>query len=128
MKRNPAQPILIGSLLTALLVPLAAQPAAALDERDGDEKKLQDDPLLPELPFAEDDPRNEMIELFHEVERKLGEVDVKLGAAGTGEIRLQEVTESGIEKLLRDAEDDGANIVTNIDRILEIAQQMGNGT
>ena len=83
-------------------------------------------PELPEDLFGQSDLQKELIEVFQEVERKLIEVDYQLADAGAGELPLAEVEGSGLEKLLRDAESSGREALAGIDRILEIAQEMGN--
>ena len=81
-------------------------------------------PLTPN-PNA-DDPREEMIRLFHEVERALESIDVGLAEAGAGEAPLAEDQESGMEKLLRATSDKGKQAVDGIDRILQLAQEMSS--
>jgi hypothetical protein len=71
------------------------------------------------------DPRQEMIELFHKVERRLGEIDELLYKAGSGETGLESQAESGIAELLQRSKDGGKEVLSGIDRILEIARQQG---
>ena len=80
---------------------------------------------LTEEMFAGDDLRQEMFQLFLEVERKLIQIDDDLAEAGAGDMPLGEVADAGLEKLLRDTGDNGNKIVSDIDRILEIVQQLG---
>ncbi|MCG8433188.1 MAG: hypothetical protein MJA83_04065 [Gammaproteobacteria bacterium] len=87
-----------------------------------------DESILPPGMFGQEegnDLRQQMIELFHQVERNLQTIDTDLNQAGTGEIALAEVESSGIEKLLRASNARGDKVVSDIDKILEIAQQMG---
>jgi hypothetical protein len=81
-------------------------------------------PLTPD-PNAET-PRDEMIRLFHEVERALESIDVGLAEAGAGEAPLGEGQESGIDRLLRATSDKGKQAVDGIDRILQLAQEMSS--
>ncbi len=84
----------------------------------------------PELPFQLDEPspQEEIIRLFHEVEKTLVTIDVELADAGAGEIPLGEGQESGIDRLLRSTREKGDSAVAGIDRILELAQQLSGGT
>jgi hypothetical protein len=79
---------------------------------------------LPGMPGVED-PQQEMIRLFHEVERTLGEIDVELFDAGAGRIPLPEGRDSGMERLLKSSGSKSDEAVAGIERILELAQQMG---
>ena len=67
-----------------------------------------------------------MIELIHKVEKRLMEIDTKLSDAGAGVAPVKEVEDSGLDDLLRKAEQDSKQSVADIDRILEIASQMGS--
>jgi hypothetical protein len=72
-----------------------------------------------------EEAQEEMIRLFHEVERSLASIDVELYDAGAGRIPAPEGRESGIERLLRSAGEKSDEAVAGIERILELAQQMG---
>jgi len=77
--------------------------------------------------FEDMDPdaaRQEMIRLFHEVERTLEAIDVELADAGAGEVPLADGKESGIDRLLRASGAKGQEAVDGIDRILQLAQEM----
>ncbi len=78
-----------------------------------------------ELP-AQNDPIEELRRLFREVETSLERIDVQLADAGAGDAPLEEVADSGIEKLLRDSQQEASKALANIDRILEIASQIGS--
>lgn len=86
----------------------------------------------PELPlelFPADDPRNEIIRLFHQVEQELQAIDVELLDASAGRTALSEVGDGGIEKLLRSSRAKSDEVVSGIDKILELAAQLqGGGT
>jgi len=69
--------------------------------------------------------QEEMIKLFHEVESTLESIDLELFDAGAGRIPAPEGRESGIEKLLRSSGAKSDSVVSDIERILELAQQMG---
>ncbi len=88
-----------------------------------------DGPMRPEEVFGSPDPnqalQEEMKELFHRVEQTLQAIDVELADAGAGLAPLDEVADSGLDDLLRKAESDSDQVVADIDRILEIAEQMG---
>ena len=79
---------------------------------------------LPDLPGL-NDAQQEMIRLFHEVEQTLASIDVELMDASAGRIPAPEGRESGIERLLRSHGAKSDQAVTGIERILELAQQMG---
>jgi hypothetical protein len=99
-----------------------AFPLLLLGARSDDPKR--DEPLLQELGGA-GDAQERLMRLFHEVERKLGQIDRKLAAAGAGEMQLAEVEDSGLDKLLQATGQDSQQVVQDIDRILEIAQELG---
>jgi hypothetical protein len=70
------------------------------------------------------DPRQEIRRLFQEVERELSAIDVRLADAGAGEIPLDEVADSGLEKLLQESQQSSRDATAKMDRILELAVQM----
>ena len=71
------------------------------------------------------DLRAEMERLFKEVEQNLVAIDDELAMAGAGEIELGRVADSGIEKLLRSQKDKSNQVLADIDRILEITEELG---
>ncbi|HJO26446.1 MAG TPA: hypothetical protein QF730_04280 [Planctomycetota bacterium] len=115
-----------------------------------------DDPNKPRLGegpgFGDMDPAQEMTLLFGRVERRLRRIDELLMEAGQGSAAaLEAVGPSGLDELLPEGEpaaaqsaggaqlspvarllavsrDGGREVLNDIDRILEIAQQSGNGT
>jgi hypothetical protein len=107
------------SLLLAALA-LVGLPLAAQEQENKDGEQEFDFPLL-----SEQSPQDEMIALFHEVERTLESIDIELADAGAGESPLGEGSESGIERLLDSAAQKGQAAVSGIDRILELAEKMG---
>jgi len=120
--RIPTPYAVLAPAAVALAATLAAaRPAPAVR----DDPKAGDDPLKPQLPFEMNEDQEELLRLFHEVERKLVAIDEKLMAAGAGEAPLEEVEDSGLEKLLRSTSSDSQNVVENLDKILEIAERMG---
>lgn len=86
------------------------------------------EPEIPEQfqPQPGGDLVEELTRLFQEVERNLERIDIQLADAGAGEMPLTDVEDSGLEKLLRDSQDRSEEVLAGIDRILEIAQQMGS--
>lgn len=74
---------------------------------------------------AMQEAQQEMIRLFHEVERTLGEIDVELYDAGAGRIPVPEGRDSGMERLLQSSGSKSDQAVAGIERILELAQQLG---
>jgi hypothetical protein len=99
-----------------------AGPAAAQEP----EKPLPPMPPLPgQGPVEQPSGAQEMVELFHKVERRLREIDALLYEAGSGEAAIGELEESGIEDLIRRSKAGSKGVVEDIDRILEIASQNG---
>lgn len=76
------------------------------------------------LPNPLQDDQQEMIRLFHEVERTLEAIDIELADAGAGRIPLPEGRESGIERLLRAHGEKSEQAVSGIEQILELAEKM----
>lgn len=129
-------------LPACLLLLLVPQPAAlSLQSQDDDHE-----PTLDELsPFGREphgsDPQQELIELFGEVEQRLVRINALLLDASAGDTsKLEEVGESGMDELfqgappdpsqgvgglLRVSEGQWERVIDDIDRIIELAQQMG---
>lgn len=83
------------------------------------------EPAGPNL-APQDDAQRELVEIFGRVERRLRAIDELLSDAAAGDTKkLQEAKESGIGELLRRSQDEGRQVRDDIDRILELAQQMG---
>ena len=74
-----------------------------------------------------DQAREEMIRLFGEVETRLRQIDELLYEASAGEAGLAGAEETSISMLLDNTESRSDEVLQRIDRILEIAQQMGGG-
>jgi hypothetical protein len=123
--RTPHPPARRARLRALGLVIAGAALALPATARLGAEDPKKDDPVLPEDLFPDDPLRKELLELFHKVERSLEGIDQELNAAGAGEIALSEVEDSGLDDLLRGTRAKSDGVVRDIDRILEIAQQMG---
>jgi len=100
------------------MVPVAAQ------ETDQEAKKKQPEIELPDLSGMQA-AQEEMIKLFHEVERTLGAIDLELADAGAGRIPVPEGKDSGIERLLRAHGEKSDQAVAGIERILELAEELG---
>ncbi len=101
--------------------PAEAKPAEA---KPAEAKPAPEKPeiTLPQLGGG-DGGKEEMIKLFHEVEQKLQEVDRLLYDAGAGTAVGGELADSGIDRLLRDAQARSSSAQQGIDRILELARQ-----
>lgn len=110
--------------LTAMLLGLcpvlvaATGPVARAVAQEGGEP-------LPTTPFRQDDAQQQLIDLIQKVELRLIDIDRRLSDASTGSVPLEEVGDSGIDDLLRQASRDSRQTIQDIDKILEIAQQMG---
>lgn len=108
----------VAGLLASLLAATGARAPAAQEQ---EQKPVLE---LPELPGMNDD-QQEMVRLFHEVERTLAAIDVELYDASAGRIPVPEGSESGIDRLLRSHGTKSDEAVVGIERILELAQKMG---
>jgi len=95
--------------------------AAALQDPEPEEENI---PI--ELPGMVDQAQEEMLQLFRDIEQNLRKVDVLLSDAGAGDTSgLADVEESGIGRLLEDTRDRSEQVLQDIDRLLEIAEEMG---
>lgn len=72
-----------------------------------------------------DASKDEMIELFHKVEKRLSEIDKLLYQASAGESALTRQSEAGISELLKNSVSKSQEVTRDIDRILEIAAKNG---
>ena len=119
-------------LRSLLALALVLTGTAAAQERGQPKPSKEDEPeidVLEGLGMGSD--QQQMIELFHEVERVLGAIDLELADAGAGEIPLPEGKDGGIDRLLRSTSEKSDQAVAGIDKILELAAKMGgkgNGT
>jgi GTP cyclohydrolase III len=104
----------------ALAQPQEKQEPAKEDE--GEEQIPQIE--IPDLTGRSSD-QEEMIRLFHEVERTLESIDVELADAGAGRIPLPEGRDSAIDRLLQSHGQKSEQAVSGIEQILEVAQRMG---
>ena len=85
-----------------------------------------DGPTPIELPGAMSEAQEEMLELFHDIEENLKTVDILLSDAGAGDTSsLSEVKEAGIGRLLENSRAKSQQVLTDIDRLLAIAEEMG---
>jgi hypothetical protein len=76
---------------------------------------------------AQDD-HERMERLIGEVELRLRKIDALLSDAGAGDrSALAKVGPSGLEGLLKRSQDDVHQVVTDIDRILELADHVHSG-
>ena len=97
-------------------------------EQEQEEQTESERPTLPEgfrRPTGQDELIQELRDLFHQVERKLEEIDVQLADAGAGEVPLDAVEDAGLDDLLRDSRSKSEESIAGINRILEIAQLLG---
>ena len=117
--RRASLPTLLAAAATLALFPSAAGPQEGGD--DGQER-----PRLSER-IGRDSGTQEIVDLFLEVEAKLGEIDSMLWSASAGERPLETPGDAGIGKLLDDARQRGQEVQQGIERILEIARQQGGG-
>ena len=86
----------------------------------------QEGPIPVELPRMVDETQQEILQLFRDIEQNLRKVDLLLSDAGAGDTAgLAEVEEAGIGRLLEDSRERSQQVLEDIDRLLEIAQQMG---
>jgi hypothetical protein len=122
--------------MTALLgVGLLSAAALAQSPTVGPEpqKKPEAVPLGPDpldgprdVTAQPDQMQQELRELFRQVELRLREIDRLLSDASAGDTAaLADVGEAGIDKLLDRSRENATRSIQDIDRILEIAEQMG---
>ncbi len=90
-------------------------------------------PLAAQTPVFEgpdsstDAARKEMQQLFQKVERRLREIDRLLTDASAGDRdALKANADSGMGKLLEGSQQRGREVLEGIDRILELARQLGD--
>jgi hypothetical protein len=111
-------------LLSAILAlagsSLAQQGKEGKDPEPEEDLKIE----IPDLTGQSGD-QEEMVRLFHEVERTLEAIDVELADAGAGRVPLPEGRDSAIDRLLKAHGEKSQQAVTGIEQILEIAQRMG---
>ncbi len=96
-----------------------------LEKVDPDELDTPDIGELARGPQAEQEAAEELLALFNEVDTKLQLIDTMLFDIGAGERPLEAPQDSGLGELLgltRQASDD---VVDGIDRILKLADEMG---
>jgi hypothetical protein len=119
---NPSRSALFTGLLAgaclAWILPATAQETG---------KKEEPEIELPDLTGMRA-AQEEMVKLFHEVERTLGAIDLELADAGAGRIPVPEGKDSGIERLLRSHGEKSDQAVAGIERILELAEELGKQT
>jgi hypothetical protein len=89
-----------------------------------------DDPKPVKVSSAADarDDHEAMERLIGQVELRLRQIDRWLGDAGAGDTSaLAKAGPSGIDELLKRSKDDARQVVTDIDRILELADHVHSG-
>jgi hypothetical protein len=76
--------------------------------------------------LGRDEAEKELIQLFGKVEKNLREIDRLLSDAGAGDTSaLQKIGSSGIDELLKKSQQSGKDTAKDIDRLLELAKQLG---
>ena len=100
-------------LITLLVSALAPSPSLAGDPQSKPVTSVE----------AAHDDHAEMEELIGRVEVRLRKIDRLLSDAAAGDTSaLSRVGPSGIDELLKHSRDDAQTVVTDIDRILELAE------
>jgi len=107
-----------------IVLVLACLAAAASQDPEPPPAPVEPPPLPVFDPGGGQDPRQEMIELFHKVEQRLGEIDDRLYEASAGS-PIGEQQDAGIDELLKQAIRDSQDAQRDMNRILEIAIQQG---
>lgn len=132
LRRLARQPLaLIAAPLCWLALASAQAPARPVQQEEPfeqDKRVKQEKPELPGGLQAQpggDSSKDEMIELFHKVEKRLGEIDKLLYQASAGERALTRQSEAGISELLKNSVSKSEEVTRDIDRILEIAAKNG---
>ena len=163
MRFEPTRPTLLTASVLAALVHLApaaqaqdapTAPEEAPEQQEDPEQLADDEGPLVEIPEGFDpspfrreestSPQDQMIELFHEVERRMSRSTELLFDASKGDVsKLDDLEASGLEDLgqdqdssaraavaglLRASKGEGQEVLRAIDEILEIAQNQGGGT
>ena len=115
------------TLIMRPLLPLALLllPLATVAQEEGEDDKVKIGPLPETLQPGGSDIQEEMKKLFHQVEQNLQRIDVFLNDASAGDVPLGTVEDSGLDDLLRQTQQDSKQIISDIDRILELAAQQG---
>lgn len=91
--------------------------------REGGESGLSPSPE--NVSAASRDLADEMTKLFRRVEQNLRGIDKTLNDASAGEGALPDVQESGLDDLLRRTQADSKTVVSDMDKILEMARKSG---
>jgi len=105
-------------LSTAILIALTGLAGAPLSAQVGPTAP-------PPEPGGEHQARQEMMELFGKVETRLKEIDELLYDASAGRTGLAGADEAVIGELLKSSSNKSQEVLSGIDRILEIASQYG---
>jgi len=108
------------------LAPLLSAAVLAQEGKEPSGGAGEPDPLQ-EMP-PENRMQQEMIDLIRKVERRLAVIDGRLSDAGAGALPLQEAEDSGLDDLLRQAQAKSRQNIEDIDRILEIANELGGSS
>ncbi len=117
-RRNPT--------LSLALLALIAGGAAAQDPAPEPDEARERELIRPIMESPTVDPAQQMIELFHRVERNLVEVDGLLYDASAGEGALSDaLKDSGMGDLLRGGMERSEGAIETIDEILALAQDQG---
>lgn len=118
------QGIVLNSLFAGFALALPAQQPGGVPKPDVQVEGGE--PVPVRVPGA-NDAQQEMIELFGKVERNLRAIDALLDDAGSNKNtkRLADAKEAGIGDLLQRSLETGRSVREDIDRILELAAQMG---
>jgi hypothetical protein len=74
------------------------------------------------------DPAARMLQLIHQVERRLMEIDQMLYRAGSGEAPVSRDVDSGLKQLLQATRDQSRAVRSDMDEILSLAQQQSNSS
>jgi hypothetical protein len=117
---------LSGPAVLAALAALAAPPAAAQEPGPPPPEPRPEVGVQPvDEHFLADDAQRQLVELFGRVERRLNEIDRFLSDASAGDTSaLDKVGPSGIDELLSRSRNTGRQAVEDIDKILDLANQM----
>ena len=102
------------------LAALAAPGLAFQDGGDGEQEPVVGPPIWME-PEDEHDHSGDIVQLFHDVETTLREIDLLLMDAGAGEVPLELPEESGLGDLLQHTRKRSDAVIEGIDKILELA-------
>jgi hypothetical protein len=103
-------------------------PKGLLEEGDTTLEEEAPEIPMPLPPASEDQAAKEILDLFKSVDKELERIDNMLFDLGAGERPLEGSVDSGLGALLDLTRDTSRSVVDDINRILELAEQMSQSS